>query len=59
MTAFSGRHAHGRASRRCAGGTASSGRPGSGRVPEQDLRIPLHRIPTRPRSGFRLVVGAP
>ncbi|MGW0389997.1 cytochrome P450 [Streptomyces sp. NPDC003042] len=21
-------------------------------VPEQDLRIPLHRIPTRPRSGF-------
>ncbi|MFF8610393.1 cytochrome P450 [Streptomyces sp. NPDC015346] len=24
-------------------------------VPEQDLRIPLHRVPTRPRSGFRLV----
>ncbi|MGW0537355.1 cytochrome P450 [Streptomyces sp. NPDC003032] len=22
------------------------------RVPEQDLRIPLHRVPTRPRSGF-------
>ncbi|MFF1378856.1 cytochrome P450 [Streptomyces sp. NPDC058308] len=22
------------------------------RVPEQDLRIPLHRMPTRPRSGF-------
>ncbi|MFD8983957.1 cytochrome P450 [Streptomyces sp. NPDC059564] len=25
-------------------------------VPEQDLRIPLHRIPTRPRSGFVLSV---
>ncbi|MFD7326374.1 cytochrome P450 [Streptomyces sp. NPDC059875] len=24
-------------------------------VPEQDLGIPLHRIPTRPRSGFRFV----
>ncbi|MGW5421763.1 cytochrome P450 [Streptomyces sp. NPDC003943] len=23
-------------------------------VPDQDLRIPLHRIPTRPRDGFRL-----
>ncbi|NBM20770.1 cytochrome P450 [Streptomyces sp. GC420] len=23
-------------------------------VPEQDLRIPLRRIPTRPRSGFRM-----
>ncbi|WP_345279628.1 cytochrome P450 [Streptomyces gulbargensis] len=27
-------------------------------VPDQDLRIPLNRIPTRPRSGVRLVVGA-
>ncbi|GAA3387560.1 cytochrome P450 [Streptomyces roseoviridis] len=27
-------------------------------VPEQDLRVPLHRIPTRPRDGLRLVVGA-
>ncbi|MEV6199724.1 hypothetical protein AB0M64_07095 [Streptomyces sp. NPDC051771] len=27
-------------------------------VPEQDLRIPLHRIPTRPRDGLRIVVGA-
>ncbi|MGW0123002.1 cytochrome P450, partial [Streptomyces sp. NPDC003327] len=27
-------------------------------VPPQDLRIPLTRVPTRPRSGFRLVVGA-
>ncbi|MGA5193040.1 cytochrome P450 [Streptomyces exfoliatus] len=26
-------------------------------VPEQDLRIPIHRIPTRPRSGFRVRVG--
>ncbi|MFH9740530.1 cytochrome P450 [Streptomyces roseolus] len=26
-------------------------------VPEQDLRIPLHRVPTRPRDGFRIVVG--
>ncbi|MFI8824762.1 cytochrome P450 [Streptomyces sp. NPDC053431] len=25
-------------------------------VPAQDLRIPLHRIPTRPRDGFRLEV---
>ncbi|GAA3374392.1 cytochrome P450 [Streptomyces racemochromogenes] len=25
-------------------------------VPEQDLRIPLHRIPTRPRSGFTVSV---
>ncbi|MFJ3160094.1 cytochrome P450 [Streptomyces kanasensis] len=25
-------------------------------VPEQDLRIPLRRVPTRPRSGFRMVV---
>ncbi|MEV4946413.1 cytochrome P450 [Streptomyces sp. NPDC053755] len=24
-------------------------------VPEQDLRIPLHRVPTRPRSGFLIV----
>lgn len=29
-------------------------------VPEQDLRIPLHRIPTRPRSGFAVTgVRAP
>ncbi|MFE1381644.1 cytochrome P450 [Streptomyces sp. NPDC058740] len=27
-------------------------------VPDQDLRIPLDRIPTRPRDGLRLVVGA-
>ncbi|MER7521098.1 cytochrome P450 [Streptomyces sp. NPDC126499] len=27
-------------------------------VPDQDLRIPLHRIPTRPRDGLRLVAGA-
>ncbi|MFI8966452.1 cytochrome P450 [Streptomyces sp. NPDC053493] len=26
-------------------------------VPDQDLRIPLNRVPTRPRDGFRLVVG--
>ncbi|WP_232533746.1 cytochrome P450 [Plantactinospora sp. KBS50] len=26
------------------------------RVPDQDLRIPLHRMPTRVRSGFRLTV---
>ncbi|WP_418959790.1 cytochrome P450 [Streptomyces tritici] len=26
-------------------------------VPDQDLRIPLHRIPTRPRSGLRLVLS--
>ncbi|MFD5328494.1 cytochrome P450 [Streptomyces sp. NPDC127092] len=27
-------------------------------VPEQDLRIPLNRIPTRPRDGLRIVVGS-
>ncbi|MEU3607725.1 cytochrome P450 [Streptomyces sp. NPDC035033] len=27
-------------------------------VPEQDTRIPLHRVPTRPRDGFRITVGA-
>ncbi len=27
-------------------------------VPPQDLDIPLHRVPTRPRSGMRLAVRA-
>jgi fatty-acid peroxygenase len=28
-------------------------------LPEQDLTIPLHRVPTRPRSGVLITVRPP